>query len=113
MARKTIDELRKIRDNEGFQACLDNVSTHDIKGILICEGLMPDYYKNQAEAFAVEMDKRTPAEEYLMEKFTHMADMFKILHRFGGMPNRHGTEKTKEFWEDIDDKLHDYYNGRI
>ena len=110
---KTIDELRKIRDEEGFEACLNSVSPHDIKGILVCEGLNPDYWAIEAKSFAREMEKRTPAEEYLTEKFMHMADMFKILHRFGDMPNRHGTEKTKEFWEEIDDKLHDYYYGKL
>jgi len=109
MARKTVDELRKIRDEVGFQECLDSVSPYDIKGILVCEGLNPDYYASQANGFSIEMEKRTPSEEYLIEKFMRMAGMFKILHRFGGMPNRHGTEKTKKFWGDIDDKLYKYY----
>ena len=113
MAVTNIEELRKIRDEEGFQACLDHVKPYDIKGILVCEGLNPDYWAGQAEGFMREMGRRTPDEEQLTEKFMHMADMFKILHRFGDMPNRHGTEKTKEFWEDISQRLYDYYHDRL
>jgi len=113
MAVTNIDELRKIRDKVGFQVCLDSVSPNDIKGILICEGINPEYYAIQAHAFEKEMEKRTPAEDYLIEKFMRMADLFRVVHRFGDMPNRHGTEKTKEFWEDISQRLYDYYHDRL
>ena len=106
---KYFDELREIYDKEGLQACLDHVEPYDIKGILVCEGLNPDYYAGQAEGFAMEMKKDYPDESYLIEKFRNMAGLFEVLHRFGGMPNRHGNKATKEFWEDTDRKLRNYY----
>jgi len=106
-----IKEIKKIRDTKGFQACLDKVGERDIKGILICESLNPDYWVGEAEGFAKELSRRYVHEPYLVEKLSHQIHLMSILHRFGDEPNRHGTKETKEFWEDMDLKMK-RYRGR-
>jgi len=105
---KFFDKLRYIYEREGFQACLDHVKPYDIKGILVCEGLDADYYKRQAEGFVKEMEKDFPDENYLIEKLASMIELFEVLHRFGDMPNRHGTKSSKEFWDAMDRKMWNY-----
>ena len=101
------DDLRQVLSEKGFQACLDeaNKVPYDIKAVMVCEGLNEGpYWSAEARAFANELEKGHPDESYMMEKFSHLAQFFQVLHRFGGKPNRHGDAESQKLWDDIYNK---------
>jgi len=93
-------ELKETLRKNGFQACLDEAG-RNVHGILICEGLDPNFYGNEAKAISQELEGGYIDVYYVEEKIRHLVELMRVINRFGGEDNRFGNAKDSDFWSGL------------
>lgn len=82
LSQARVEELRNIRDTDGFRACKVKCESNDVECIAICEGLNYDYYAWEADSIVRELkEKAKPSEGYILEKMQHVAEAFTTRDR--------------------------------